>query len=126
MFNKLTELMNNSGIATLTPGQVFFALFQRFSWNASWNFTEDIGRESLDRESLSLYKYILSSHVQILFGNIIIVEKVLKTISLYFEEGEWLMRGGSGARDQFQIKMKLCLNILSPQKNSKYCFHQKR
>ena len=33
-------------------------------------------RESLDRESLSLYKYILSSHVQILFGKIIIVEKV--------------------------------------------------
>lgn len=106
MFNKLTELLNNSGIATLTPGQVFFALFQRFSWNAPWNFTEDIGRESLDRESLSLYKYILSSHVQILFGNIIIVEKVLKTISLYFEEGEWLVRGGSGARGQFQTKMK--------------------
>lgn len=67
-------------------------------------------RESLGRESLSLCKYILSSHVQILFGKIIIVEKVLKTTSLYFEEGEWLMRGGSGARSQFQTQMKLSMS----------------
>lgn len=44
-------------------------------------------RESLDRESLSLYKYILSSHVQILFGNIIIVEKVLKLFHYTLKKG---------------------------------------